>query len=359
MDKLWWTQIPRANAFLRTIINTLLDGKSAILHMPNCVPWQQTLYDLVTEELSYENPAYKMEFFSCPEEDVGEYLVSHYCRKELRATLRRGISHAQFLAKLQGTVLNSRYLWVQNVSPERLQDWGQFITEYNQNLPANQSPALFLLEVRGECNQRRSFKGICDIFYRKEIASYDCFAFCTLASTAQDGMPSHLRAYFTELVFTLCGHDLELCAACIQYKMALLHNPEVCLQEIVQQEAHSDGTAFDIFRPLSRLQELLWKCQIRCVYPILQQYQSKFIQEHYKEISASLPITNAYEQVIDDPQDMELGQLVRLVGLRAISLTGHDEEQLKLFRDARNSLAHMKPIDFQSVDALLSVHLIE
>ena len=351
MDELWWKQIPGARRFLRAATDALLHNESVILALPPSMPWGGTFYDLAAEELSHWNPRNRLETFPCPREDVGEYLLNHYCKKEKRATYRRGISHAAFLARSEGLVLNSCYLWVRDIRGEQLDAWIQFIAEYNRNLPHGHSPALFLLETAEE-EARKKVRGIQRVAYSECVDAYDRFTFCALAS-ADVALEPGLRPYLTELCSTLCGEDVELCAACIRRGRAFLEDPEGTLRAIAREEARSDGTPFDIAPLEAELPERIWRSQVRALFPVLQQYLSGFIQQHRAEIQRNLPITNSFGEVIDDPQDVELGLLVLLAASQRLALSGGEHTRLHQFRDARNSLAHMKPVDFPTASGIL------
>ena len=354
MDKLWWNQITRASRLLHTVSEAMLQGKSVILSLPACVPWYQTMYGQIEERLHQGNPNNSLQSFPCPQGDVGEYLFENYCRREKRASFRRGTSYAAFLAGSEDLVLNNRYLWVRDVSGGKLEEWGRFLTEYNRRLPAGMPPAVFLLETADEA-PRRAVKGVQSVRFSSEIDSYDRFAFCALAST-EGGVPLALRPYLAELVSTLCQDDVELCAACIQRGQGFLEDPEGALAEIAAGRVRSDGRPFDTAPVLENLRERLWEGQVKLIFPVLQRYSASFIQRHEREIRAALPVTTSYGEVIDDPQDAELGLLVYLAGRQQLTLSSGAYQQLTLFRDARNSLAHMKPIEFSSVERILSAH---
>lgn len=351
MDHIWWTQIPKANQFLHTVTNALLNGRSVILSVPAALPWRQTMHELVEQLLNEGNPLDRLVTFDCPAEDVGEYLFSHYCKKEKRATYKRGISYAAFLARSEALVLNSCYLWVQNIPGERLEEWTQFISEYNKSLPPHRPPALFLLETR-DTEQRKGIKGVQRLVFSEYFDEYDYFAFCALAS-ADVSMASSLRTYLAELCSTLCGQDVELCAACIRRGKKFLEAPEAILDEIVGGEIRSDGSSFAISSEKDTVRELIWKSQVRALFPILQQFRSTLVGRHYREISLSLPITTPFGDVIDDPQDVELGPLISLAGRHCLSLSREEYDLLDLFRDVRNKLAHMKPVDFSAAHKVL------
>lgn len=353
MDQIWWKQIPRANRFLYTAAEALLNNRSVILPIQAVTPWRQTMYDMVEEILNIENPRNRLETFDCPEGDVGEYLFSKYCKREKRATYRRGTSYAAFLARSEDLVLNNCYLWVRNIRGRKLEEWTQFIVEYNRNLPPNRQPAVFLLETPEEEWRRKAVKGIQCIVFSESVDAYDSFAFCALASAGVSIAPA-LRTYLAELCSTLCGQDIELCAACIRWGQQFLKAPEETLREIAGKEIRSDGTPFVICFEGDSIRESIWKSQIRALFPILQQYRSTLVRQHYEEIARSLPITTPFGEVIDDPQDVELGPLISLAGRHSIFLSGEEYDLLDLFRDARNRLAHMKPVEFSVVNKILS-----
>jgi len=353
MDKIWWNQITRANRLLHGISETMLAGKSVILSLPPSVPWYQTMYSQVEEYLHQGNPNNSLLSFPCPQGDVGEYLFESYCKREKRATFRRGTSYAAFLAKSEDLVLNNRYLWVRDVSGGKLEEWGCFLAKYNSNLPQGMPPAVFLFEVAEGAAARKAVKGVQNFCFSNEIDAYDCFAFCALAST-EEGISLALRPYLAELVSTLCRDDLELCAVCIQQNRTFLENPQMVLQDIHQKKLRSDGRPFDTSSVLDNLRERLWESQLKLLFPALQRYLVGFIQAYKEEIQAALPFTTSYGAEINDPRDVELGLLVYLADAKQLVLDSAAYQQLTLFRDARNSLAHMKPIDFSAVEKILT-----
>ena len=103
----------------------------------------------------------------------------------------------------------------------------------------------------------------------------------------------------------------------------------------------------------SRIDSLIWECQIKLIFPVIEKYRSRFVSQHQKEISAALPIDNAFGDVITSPQDVELGHLVQLVGMGRISLTLRGYQELDLFRKARNDLAHLTPLEYEAVEDIL------
>ena len=130
MDKVWWNHITKAHKFFEDIVETAVKGSSMLLSLPASVPWKETLIEMIGERLQLENPKNAFQEISCPKEEPGEYLLTNYCKKEIRLKYRYGMSYAQFLGACQETVLNDRYIWISDVSKEKCEEWLEFIEEY-------------------------------------------------------------------------------------------------------------------------------------------------------------------------------------------------------------------------------------
>ncbi|MDO4339540.1 MAG: hypothetical protein Q4C91_15860 [Eubacteriales bacterium] len=353
MDQIWWKQISRASHFIRNTANAALDGKNIILSFPEFIPWQNTMYEIIEGILHTENPEYRLVFHECPAGDIGEFLLKEYCKREKRASYRFGMSYAAFLAKSEDIVLNTRYLWIKNVSGKKLEEWARFILDYNKNLPKHKSPAIFILETHSAGIRPPKIKGIRYISFDDNVDSYDKFTFCALASTDTD-VKGYLRPYLADLVSTVCKDDIELCAACIQHWRDFLENPLQTLKRIAKQEVHSDGSSFCLDLKQETVEKSIWEGQIKLLFPIVEKYRSKFIKRHYAEINKALPVQTSYGDFIKNPLDVELGCIIQMVGNKYITLNDSEYTQLDNFRHARNDLAHSTPISFTRVDWILS-----
>lgn len=164
MDQLWWNHIIKAHTFLEDIVKETVGGNSMLLSLPVSVPWRNTLIDLVGEQLEMENSKNKFEEIECPDEEPGAFLMKKYCKKEICAKYRYGMSYAQFLGKCQETVLNDRYIWVSNITKEKITQWIDFVSEYNKNVQ-EKAPGIFILEVHDDSMARKSKKGIKTILF--------------------------------------------------------------------------------------------------------------------------------------------------------------------------------------------------
>lgn len=356
MDKIWWKQITKANSFVRKVAGTVLENQNVLLSVPPRIPWRGTMVELVDGILREENPAYRLEFIECPEEEVGKYLLEHYCKKETRSAYRYGMTYASFLARNEGTVLSSRYLWVKNIPASKLGEWAGFLQEYRKCFPKNGAMAVFILETVEDGTRRRAYKGLQLIGYDDWIDAYDKFAFCTLACTDAEIKP-YLKPYIAELVSNICKDDMELCAACIRHVQEFLRSPSDTLQQIGKEETHADGTPFYLRKEREKLEIRVWESQVKLLFPVIERYRSAFVSRKRDDIRLALPIKNSYGEEITEPLDVELGSLIFLVGLGKLRVTDREYRQLDTFRTARNNLAHLKALGFSEVDAILSQRL--
>lgn len=345
MERLWWCHITRANQFVRRMVDSVLKGKNVYLLLPEITPWYDTMYELVEQGLQEENPNNSLVSIDCPSEPVGEYLLENFCKKEKRFSYRPGLSYAEFLARNHDIVLHSRYIWVRGVSPQKRKEWSDFIADYRKNIPDNERCAVFILELqeKGSPPPRKGFQ----IFaLSEEIDPYDRYTFCALAS-ADAEVSRKIRPYLAELVSTICGNDLELCVHCIQQWQLFLCDPAEVLRRAGKEDAMG-GNA---------LETHIWESQVKQLFPLVEKYRSQFIAKHRAEIERSLPFENAFGEEIHNPQDVELGGLSYLAGQKKITLSEKEDEELVLYKKARNDLAHLTPLPFAEAEKILESDL--
>ena len=97
----------------------------------------------------------------------------------------------------------------------------------------------------------------------------------------------------------------------------------------------------------------MWEAQLKNVFPVIEKYRSSFITKYRDSIKRELPISSAYGQQVTTPEEVEIGMLIYLVGKGTIRLDSSEYQDLERFRDARNKLAHLSTVDFDTVDTIL------
>lgn len=350
--EVWWKYIIKTNYFLNKITDTLLGGKSLALFLPSMVPWHDTMLELIIEHLRSENSNNAFDVIDCPKEEAGQFLLDKYCKKEKRARYRYGIGYAAFLGQSEDIVLNNRYVWVRNISEHKYHEWMDFIAEYNKNVGKTRPAALFILEIADQSISRTVRKGIEKIVFDQTISTYDVYTFAALIS-AEVNCREMLKPYMAELVANICQDDVELCAMCVKYGENFLRKPLETIHRIVREEERSDQSAFRFDYDEAFIKKCIWESQLKILFPLIEGYRSEFVMKYSNSLKEILPIKNAYGDTVILPQDVELGMLFNLAARGKIVLGSREYQELVLFKDARNHLAHMDIVEMGEVEAIL------
>jgi len=355
MERILWEQITKAHHFVTQITSSLLDNGNVLLNVPENLPWRTTFYDTVEKVLLRENAMNTLKFIEAPEEEPGRYLLNHFCKKEKRSSYRYGISYAAFLAGSPDITLNSCYLWIRNLTGNKLDQWIRFIREYKRHLRSGEPHAVFILETADPAEPYRSLQEFRYFCFGSTIQEYDKFTFCALACSDVRIAPA-LRPYLVELTATLCSEDMELFPYCLERGSDFLQKPLETLCEITANRFRSDGSPFAPLPDTEDLRRRIWKSQLKLLFPVLEEYRSSFVSRYSDRIEECLPIENTFGEKITSPQDLQLGDLSLLIGRRVfdISLSPEEHQELMRFKKARDQLAHLKTVDYPTAERILS-----
>ncbi len=351
MDQVWWNHIIKAHSFLEEIVSETVEGGSILLSLPDTIPWRNTLIDIVSERLRVENSKNKLEVIECPDMDPGEYLLEQYCKKEIRATYRYGVSYAKFLGLCQETVLNDRYLWISNIPSKKIDKWMDFVSEYQINVK-DKTPGIFILEVHDDTLVKKSKKGVKSLVFNQSIGAYDKYAFCALAAS-QTACKEYVRPFLAEIVSSICEDDVELCAACVSFGKEFLESPLAVINRIIQNNYRSDGEKYSFNKNTDDIEGAIWESQLKYIFPLIEDYRKYFISRYSGAIKNVLPFATGYGEKVTSPEDVELGTLICMVGKGDLNISSKEYSELNRYRNARNKLAHMNLLDMNELDIIL------
>lgn len=350
MDRVWWNQITNAQRFINGAVENALSGKSIVLSLPEEIPWYATLRRRIETGLQNQDASKSFVSIRSPEKEVGRFLLHQYCEGETRSQYRPNLSYAAFLAQTDHMLLNNRYVWVENVPPNLWREWMEFLSEYHTACPKGKRQAVFLLICR-DCSllipQRRQ---VAWMNYSRLIHDYDSFTFCSLVASSVT-CDSCLRPYLVELVHSLCGNDIELCAACMADGQAFLENPEATLEAIVQTQYRSNEQPFTLPPAVHGRVSPVWAAQIKTIFPLLERYRNYLVEQYAAQIQRNLPIQSLYNEIWE-PQEAELGVLFYMTRSGVLPLPLSEYNRLGQFREARNKLAHSKPLSLSLIEEL-------
>lgn len=359
MERIWWEQITNANRFITSIVSSILDGKSSVVCLHKLTPWRNTMRELVENRVLKESYDRSFEFLDCPEINVGEFILNKYCKEEKRLEYRPSKSYAQFLAESDDIVLNSRIVWVQNISSKKLGEWVDFVSEYHLAIRNDVSPAVFILEVDEDLAGKITKKSVRNIVYSKEMNYFDTYAFCILAASGISGY-DYLKNYWAELLSNVCAIDIELSAKCMGYAQKFLENPYEVLCDIAESETRSDGEPFLFSLEKDYVAKNIWKTQIKTIFPVIEDYREGFVNNYREQIMRLLPIKNSQGEDLNEPEEIEIGTLYHLVSKGQLVVDSNTYNELYRLRKARNTLAHVELLNLEMVrDVLEKAKLLD
>ena len=363
-DELFWCQIPDAARMISKIRDNLLTGKHTILHTSAHMPWAQTMRRILKEDVSSKDHirAFKevdAEDIPDTQDGMGEYLLRHFCKEELRVRFRPRMGYAHFLADNDDEcTLPSTYLWIRGASALQVRAWMPFLKDYAADIKSmHRSGCICFIETADE--EEQAVKGVQEVFYNQEVTSYDCYVFYFLMA-AEVQADSSMKEYLASLAAELAGTDIELGAACIGKSMQFLENPEACLAQL-DGETDSMGHPFAIDGAQKRLGNAVWNTQVKLLFPVLEQERGAFLAKYSHRLQDILNRTSVYNSAgepVTDYHDVELGLMWSFYWANSpaqkLDLTAQEAAALQLLREARNKLAHIDTISLPEVQKILS-----
>lgn len=340
MERIWWNNIPTAARYVRDIVDAINEERSMTLFLPRTTPWRGVLRQIVEEQIASIADR-SMCVLPCPEEEPGRYLLENFCKEELRLSYRRTKSYAEFLAKAD-CVLYTKIFWIEIARAADAPAWVKFISAYQNAMERDAPRATFILALSEDCPQCRGQRGVPYSVLAKKVSEFDRYAFAVLAAS-DGGELGHLSVYLANLAATLCGDDVELMAACSKRRMAFLRDPQGVLRQIAENEVRSDGSPFDITGVVEKMQHLIWRTQLKLIFPVIEDRRQYYIEQMRRQLEANR----------DVPEDIEIGPLFYRVCQKIVTCTPTAFAELEMLKDARNKLAHLDELPFETVDLIL------
>lgn len=348
---IFWEQIRKARDFVEKLCCDVVEGKSVLLSFPEGTPWSNELYSFAENLFLERSPDYTVYLIENEDSSLDTLLLERFCRREVRATYRRNMGVAAFLASRTDTPLHSSYVWVRIRSEQRLNEWMDFVGKYLSLMSPKPEKASFILETEGLHTVAHT-KGIGVLDWSQSADAYDVYTYCALESSETNIAPL-LRPYLVELASRLCGTDVELARVCVLAGEDFLSAPEETLRELKAFAARSNGQPFSFPIDSEKCAAHIWEAQIRCLFAILEKYRSSYVSRHKPEIMACLPFSTKDRILISELKDVELGHLVYLAAEKRLHIPSTDYDMLDFLRQARNDLAHLNMLSFEKVQRIL------
>mgnify|MGYP007101892484 CR=1 FL=1 len=337
-SEIWWRQITGARNFLNKVANALANGKSAVICLSEATPWLDDMREILREFLNkkfggikavYEVNAASMELAPAI------FVFENFCSEDIKSEFIPfgENAHVKFLAERDDITLNNACLWIRDAT-EQADSWYHFIADYHKALRGRRK-GIFLLEA----NSDFSLTGKADIEIfscAQEISDYDCYAFNIFIAAEFGKGDKFIKRYLAELVSNTTGLDVEKGAECIKCGGDFLKNPSKFLENKSREE----------------IDRTIWTTQLKLLFPLLEIFRRDFVKKYEPLIEKLLPFEMSSGKKIDSPDEAELGDLYSILGGQ--NLPQNDWEDLKIYRDARNKLAHLSTLTLEEVQQIFN-----
>lgn len=346
---IWWGQIGNSLRLLTKVTNNLRDCQSAVLQVPQNLPWRHDFYeaiDIRRSAFSGERRLVRLVWEKSA--DPGQFVLEELCSSKVRAEYWPGLSYAAYLGSLEDIVLNEYYIWVTGIHGKAdISKWVEFVAQYNHYAESLEQRAVFFLEYDGvPCE----LSGVEKIVY--SVEKYDCRVFCLETATALNN--TDLRDYQAELALYIGEGDPELCAALLSAGKELLLDPVKTAQHITSTEMNSEAKWY-AHKTDQQISSAAWNAAIVLLFPVLEHYRMSFVGKYEATLSRHLPISNSNGDRVSDPYDLEIGAIHYIIGTAEKEFTAVEAENIRLCRKARNLLAHNKPLSYTDVLKIVSL----
>ena len=205
---IWWGQIGNSLRLLTKVTNNLRDCQSAVLQVPQDLPWRQDFYEAIDIRRSSFGGERRMVRLTWENgKEPGEFVLDELCSNRVRADYWPGQTYAEYLGSKSELLMNDYYVWVTGIhSKADVSKWGEFVSQYHNVAKQLDSSAVFVLEYDGP---NTDVPGVEKIVYTVE--NYDCRVFSLEAAAVLGN--TELRNYQAELALSICDNNPELCFA--------------------------------------------------------------------------------------------------------------------------------------------------
>ncbi len=349
MNQIWWDKVPNALGYVNDITDSLIQEKSVMIQYSGCIPWRGEFIETIREHLREENSSKTFKMLD-DTEDPGGFLLHEFCKPEKRASYRPTKTYGKFFAESDDIVLHTHYLWILIDNKDSLDRWTMLASDYLKARDKGKEAAVFIFEWPN-AEQIGQKKGIKVYSFDDYINEYDRMVFSTLASSSVKE-DTFIKNYLTELSASVVGNNVELCSKCIESYNDFLKDPYGLICEVVQTQTDQEGREFIFDMTKENVEHCVWQAQIRTIYPKLEEFRERFVHKHAAAIKGQLPIQSAYEEVYEDPEDVELGTLVYMAGSGHLKLSYNEYERLNNYKQARNKLSHLDVLSIDEIKAL-------
>ena len=342
IEEIWWKHLTNPSGFAESIIDSVLDGMSSAVIYKKDIPWKEDFIQNILFEIERESPNMKTDIHRISGYvEPDEYIMHRYCGEKERSLYwgPRDHSKAKFLSKSSRSTLNKSNVIIDITDADNTDEWIDFVEEYTSYFSDEEEHGVFLLLMHDT-----DISGISNIRcfdYDKYIHDFDVFMLC-MTILASQNCSIQKKQYISEIAVSLAKDNVVVAGQLAEYKGSLPVN----ISRIAEKVFKENGLSCDDIAV--QIKTALWEAQVKILFPIIEQFRSKFIEINYDKLRRYK--LDAYKA--NNVFELEIGQLYHLCYGHGIFKK--ELNFLEKVRNARNSLAHLEFVPQGDVDILMS-----
>ena len=362
----WWSRVTGPRGVVASVIAALRGNRSAVLHIPQDLPWRRQLRRSVCGELDSIPGLEDLAVYSIDIEDEcandmdpGKVLLERYALREDRLRFREGGQKSIQDYLLYKGVMRNRLVWVKGIGSTASQKWVDFCERWS---PKDITDGMFVVEVREQPQFNRNGNASL-IRYEQCVSEYDAQLFSSLliGGASAEHLSASWKRYGASLTTHLCGTDAEIAHNFVSRHDFKTDDPLETIQDIIDSgsfDKRGHGThVLALFRSrnLLELKKRIWAAQLEVLFPLIEKQRLELVDAYRpqfeREINRGL---RQFDGVVEKPEDVELGTMVYLLASRLVDIPEYEVRgRIHALRDCRNLLAHREICNLDQVASLL------
>ena len=372
-EEFWWNHITGPNVVVSSVVSALLNGKMVVLKVPSDLPWRHSMRSAVHTAFSERSDCSDVviELIDLRNESArqmqpGRFILDRFAtptisrgyREKSKVTVQDYISAKD--------IIKNRIVWIKGIDPDVAGEWIRFCRGFSQRSAAQ---GLFVLEVNENTSVTET-NLLRVINFSDCVSNYDVQLFNSFVLGNQKQYSDGWKKYIAVCTAAICGVDAEISQTMLQSLDFRVESPLEGIRQIDQMpdfmRRGENGSNHVLWHyrngDMALLEHRLWSAQVQVLFPMIELERVELIgryERQIREVLASGGITQ-YNQILQEPMDVELGTLSYLMGAKmedgfyALYIPSEeDRKRIRFLHTCRNQLAHASCCTPEQVEQLL------
>ena len=372
-EEFWWNHITGPNVVVSSVVSALLNGKMVVLKVPSDLPWRHSMRSAVHTAFSERSDCSDVviELIDLRDENArqvqpGRFILDRFAtptisrgyREKSKVTVQEYISAKD--------IIKNRIVWIKGIDLDVAGEWIRFCRGFSQR---SASQGLFVLEVNENISVAEN-NLLRVINFSDCVSNYDVQLFNSFVLGNQKQYSDGWKKYIAVCTASICGIDAEISQIMLQKLDFRVESPLEGIGQIDQMpdfmRRGENGSNHVLWHyrngDIALLEHRLWSAQVQVLFPMIELERVELIgryESQIREVLASGGITQ-YNQILQEPMDVELGTLSYLMGAKMEDgfytlyiPSEEDRERIRFLHTCRNQLAHASCCTQEQVEQLL------